>query len=325
MIDAFDVSRTPPGTIGRYYLPIVTDGLGLPIYVPVMVARGRGEGPVVGITAAVHGNELNGIPVVQRLFRELDVSALRGTVVGVPGVNVPSLVRKQRRFIDGVDLNHVMPGRADGTVSQVYAHRVVERLVRHFDYLFDLHTASNGRVNSYYLRADMASDQVRRMALLQGAQIIVHNPPGDGTLRGAADDLGIPALTLEVGDPNTFQRGVIRESTTGLYNFLVDRGMVDGVIEEGDAAAVHCARSYWLYTDEGGLLSVLPRITERVAAGQEIAVLRNVFGDEIKRFRAPEAGIVIGHSVNPVCQTGGRILHLGVVAPPTAPPTPAPR
>lgn len=312
MIDAFDPGRTAPGTVGRYYLPMVTDGMGLPIYVPVVVARGTGDGPVVGITAAVHGNELNGIPVIQRLFGELDVANLRGTVVGVPGVNVPALVRKQRRFIDGVDLNHVMPGRADGTVSQVYAHRVVERLVRHFDFLFDLHTASNGRVNSYYLRADMASEQVRRMALLQGAQIIVHNPPGDGTLRGAADDLGIPALTFEVGDPNTFQRGVIRESTTGIYNFLVDRGMVDGAIDVSDTQTVHCQRSYWLYTDEGGLLSVLPRITDRVAADEPIAVLRNVFGDEIKHFTAPEAGIVIGHSVSPVCQTGGRVLHLGI-------------
>ena len=307
------LADTAPGTVGRYYLPVVTDGLGQPIYVPLLVARGAGDGPTVGVTAAVHGNELNGIPVIQRLFATLDVAQLRGTVVGVPGVNVPSLLRKQRRFIDGVDLNHVMPGREDGTVSQVYAHRIVERIVRHFDYLFDLHTASNGRVNSYYLRADMASEEVRRMALLQGAQIIVHNPPGDGTLRGAADALGIPALTFEVGDPNTFQRGVIRESTTGIYNFLIDRGMVDGELEVADTETVHCKHSYWVYTDEGGLLSVLPRITDVVEAGQPIARLRNVFGDEIKTFFAPEDGIVIGHSVSPVCQTGGRVLHLGIL------------
>ena len=313
VIQALDVADTPRGTVKRYMLHMVTDGMGVPIYVPVMVARGAEDGPVVGITAAVHGNELNGIPVIQRLMSELDPQQLRGTVVGVPGVNVPSLLRRQRRFIDGTDLNHVMPGRADGTVSQVYAFRVVDRLVRHFDYLFDLHTASFGRVNSYYIRADMANETVRKMAELQNAQIIVHNPPGDGTLRGTADDLGIPAITLEVGDPNTFQRGVIRATATGIHNFLIDKGLIEGEIDLEDDETVLCRKSYWLYADTGGLLSIKPKITQRVSAGETIAVLRNPFGDEIRTYEAPEDGIVIGHSVSPVCQTGGRLLHLGLL------------
>ena len=312
VISSLSEANTAPGTLGKYMLHMVTDGMATPIYVPVMVARGISDGPVVGITAAVHGNELNGIPVIQRLMADLDPSKLRGTVVGVPGVNMPSLVRKKRRFIDGVDLNHVMPGRVDGTVSQVYAYRVVERLVKHFDYLFDLHTASFGRVNSYYIRADMANEEVRAMALHQRAQIIVHNPPGDGTLRGSADDLGIPAITLEVGDPNTFQRGVIRSTATGIHNFLIDKGLIDGDIEAASEESIRCKRSYWMYTDTGGLLSVKPRITDRVKLGDVVAVLRNPFGDEIRSYTAPEDGVVIGHSVSPVCQTGGRVLHLGI-------------
>ena len=312
VISSLSEANTAPGTLGKYMLHMVTDGMATPIYVPVMVARGISDGPVVGITAAVHGNELNGIPVIQRLMSDLDPSKLRGTVVGVPGVNMPSLVRKKRRFIDGVDLNHVMPGRVDGTVSQVYAYRVVERLVKHFDYLFDLHTASFGRVNSYYIRADMANEEVRAMALHQRAQIIVHNPPGDGTLRGSADDLGIPAITLEVGDPNTFQRGVIRSTATGIHNFLIDKGLIDGDIEAASEESIRCKRSYWMYTDTGGLLSVKPRITDRVKLGDVVAVLRNPFGDEIRSYTAPEDGVVIGHSVSPVCQTGGRVLHLGI-------------
>jgi len=302
-----------PGSLRKYMLHMVTDGMGIPTYVPVVIARGHQEGPTVGLTAAVHGNELNGIPVIQQLIASLDVQALRGTVVGVPGANMPSLLRKQRRFIDGTDLNHIMPGRADGTVSQVYAYRLVERIVRHFDYLFDLHTASFGRVNSYYIRADMANEEVRAMALHQRAQIIVHNPPGDGTLRGAADNLGIYAITLEVGDPNTFQRGVIRSTATGIHNFLIDKGMIDGDIEAAEATSTLCKRSYWLYADTGGLLSLKPKVTDMVQEGDVIATLRNAFGDEIRQYRAPEAGIVIGHSVSPVCQTGGRILHLGIL------------
>jgi predicted deacylase len=284
----------------------------MPIHLPILVARGHEEGPVLGLTAAIHGNELNGIPVIQRLFKELKIEQLRGTIVGVPVVNIPSLLRHRRRFIDGTDLNHIMPGREDGNVSEVYAYRIVNRIIRHFDYLVDLHTASFGRVNSYYIRADMKEPVTRQMALLQNAQLIVHNPPSDGTLRGAADALGIHAITLEVGNPNTFQKGVIRSSLTGIHNLLNYLQMTEGSIEKQSVPPILCRRSYWLYTDTGGILTVQPAVTERVVKGQLVATLRNIFGDLVKEYFAPEDGVVIGKSVSPVNQTGGRILHLGI-------------
>ena len=312
VIEALDLEAMPPATLARYWLHLVTDGLGMPVYVPVLAARGATDGPVVGLTAAVHGNELNGIPVIQRLFKEVDVGQLAGTIVGVPVVNIPSLLRSRRRFIDGADLNHIMPGREDGNVSQVYAYRIVHHLVRHFDYLVGLHTASFGRVNSYYIRADMEKPATREMALLQNAQIIVHNPPSDGTLRGAADALGIHAITLEVGNPNTFQKGLIRSGLTGIHNLLAHLKMTEGAIEAPEVPAVRCRRSYWLYTDTGGILTVYPAVAERVKKGQLVASLRNIFGDLVQEYLAPQDGIVIGKSVSPINQTGGRILHLGI-------------
>jgi predicted deacylase len=301
----------PKGSINHYWLHIVNDGLGAPVYIPVIVAKGEQDGPVVGLTAAVHGNELNGIPVIQRLFTEIDVTQLSGTIIGVPVVNVPSYFRRQRRFIDGVDLNHIMPGKADGNVSQVYAHRFMNRVVRHFDYLIDLHTASFGRINSYYIRADLNNKQAKKMAMLQNAQIIVNNPPSDGTLRGAAAELGIHAITLEVGNPNLFQKGMIRSSLTGIHNLLAYLDMSDGEIEVSAKDPVICSDSYWIYTSSGGLLSVTPNITDQIGKGSLIGTMRNVFGDVIEQYHSPEDGVVIGKSVSPVNQTGGRILHLG--------------
>jgi len=300
--------------ISRYWLHIVTDGMGLPVYVPVIVARGKKEGPTLGLTAALHGNEINGIPVIQRLFREINLDELRGTVVGVLVVNVPSLLRKERLFIDGTDLNHIMPGRADGNVSQVYAYRVVNRIVRYFDYLIDLHTASSGRINSYYIRADMEDSITRQMALLQNAQIIVHNPPHDGTLRGAANALGIPAITLEVGNPHIFQRGLIRDGLTGIHNMLAYLGFLEEEIEKDSELPVICKSSYWLYSDTGGIMTVHPKLVDRVAVGETVASIRDVFGTMKKEYKAEDAGVVVGKSVDPINQTGGRILHLGLIA-----------
>ncbi|MDF1695134.1 MAG: succinylglutamate desuccinylase/aspartoacylase family protein [Saprospiraceae bacterium] len=313
LIEHLDVSVTPRGHTRYYWLKLISDGFGSPINVPVIIARGIGEGPVLGVTAAVHGNELNGIPVIQRLFNEVDATELRGTIVGIPVVNIPAFIRKKRRFNDGVDLNHIMPGKEDGNVSEVYAYRFVDRIVKHFDYLLDLHTASTGRINSYYIRADMEIPTVRRMALLQNADIIVHNPPSDGTLRGAADDLDIPAITLEVGNPSTFQKRLIRSGVEGVHNVLCHLNMVDDEIIEVEKDTVICSSSRWIYTDIGGLLTVNVELRQIVQKGEKIAELRNVFGTKIKEYFAPEAGIVIGKSVSPVNQSGGRILHLGII------------
>lgn len=312
IIEELNLDEIPPGTKHRFYLHIVSDGMGLPIYLPVMVAKGKIPGETLGLTAALHGNELNGIPVIHRLFRELNVRKMRGTVVGIPVANVPSLLRSTRRFLDGNDLNHLMPGKPNGNVSQVYAWRLMERVVRHFNYLIDLHTASFGRINSYYVRTDMLNPITRQLALLQNPQIILHNPPSDGTLRGAANGLGIPAITMEVGDPFTFQRGMIRDGLTGIHNVLHYLGIAPSHIEEPDEAPVICKTSLWLYSDEGGFLSVLPDVGDSVKKGQPFARLVNVFGDVAKEYIVPQDGVVIGKEVNPVNQTGGRMLHLGI-------------
>ncbi|MFN7115427.1 MAG: succinylglutamate desuccinylase/aspartoacylase family protein, partial [Saprospiraceae bacterium] len=152
VIKELNLSEIPGGKISRFWVHLVTNGMGMPTYVPVIVAKGEEDGPVLGITAAVHGNELNGVSVIQRLFRELDVRNLKGTVIGIPAVNIPSLLANQREFIDGTDINDIMPGKAKGNMSEVYAYRFVNRIVKEFDYLVDLHTASFGRINSYYIR-----------------------------------------------------------------------------------------------------------------------------------------------------------------------------
>ncbi|MDH4282202.1 MAG: succinylglutamate desuccinylase/aspartoacylase family protein, partial [Myxococcales bacterium] len=214
------IDEFPRGRVSRLYVDLVANGLAQDILLPLLVARGKKDGPVFGLTAAVHGNELNGIRVIHDLMHRLDPKQLSGTVVAVVVVNVPGLHRHQREFVDGEDLNHIFPGREDGSVSEVYAHRILDRIVNRFDYLVDLHTASFGRVNSLYVRADMTHPATATMAYLQRPQIIVHNPPSDYTLRGAAMDLGIPSITLEIGDPQTFQPGYVRSSRIGIRAVL---------------------------------------------------------------------------------------------------------
>lgn len=312
--ERLELESLPKGQISRLLVSLTHDGLARPVQVPVLVARGSKSGPVFGITAAVHGNELNGIPVIHGLFEKLNAHTLRGCIVAVLVSNIPGYLMQQRRFEDDFDLNLIMPGRENGNASGVYAHRFLDRIVKHFDYLIDLHTASFGRMNSLYIRADMLHPITSQMAYLQRPQIILHNPPSDYTLRGTAMEMGIPAITVEIGNPHRFHPEYVKRSLRGVRAVLAEVGMIPKRPMAEGKPPILCQRSYRLFTDCGGLLRVFPHVTDTFEAGDVIAELRNIYGDVIREYRAPEAGIVIGKNVNPVAQTGARLFHLGVLA-----------
>lgn len=317
-VGRLELGRLPRAEVSRLLVELVQDGLGGAVRVPVLVVRGREDGPVFGLTAALHGNELNGIPAIHRLVRQLKPRQLRGTVVAVVVANVPGLLARTRRFVDNVDLNHVLPGRPDGNASSVYVHRLVDRVVRHVDLLCDLHTASFGRVNSLYVRADLADARTRRMALRARPQIAVHNPPHDGTLRGHVQALGIPAITVEIGNPQRFQRDMVRRAVSGLRALLADAEMLPRRRLAPLPPPVICEHSEWLYTPRGGLLEVQPAVAELIGAGEPLARMTSIFGEPILEIPSPRDAVVVGKSVDPVAESGARIAHLGTVAPPGA-------
>ncbi|KAJ3296781.1 hypothetical protein HDU76_006681, partial [Blyttiomyces sp. JEL0837] len=279
-VASLDLGAFPGGQISRVFVALAEDGTGLPIKVPVIVAKGVKHGPIVGITAALHGNELNGIPLIHRLFREINCKALHGILVAVPVTNTPGYLRSQRGYSEGTDLNRILPGKANGSSPQVYAHNLMERLIKKFEYLLDLHTASRGR----------------------NPQIIVHNKSPDGSLRGAAMDLGIASITVEIGDPSRFQKRFVKNALLGVSNILAHLKMIPSEPDLPEYEPVICSRSYWIFADKGGVLTVVPEIYTWVRKGEPIAHIHSLFGGLVKTYIATEDGVVIGKSVDPVCE-----------------------
>ena len=313
-VERLDLGTLAPGRVHALWLSLMQDGLGCPVRIPLLIGRGRRAGPTVGITAAVHGNELNGIPVIHSLFHHLAGAKVRGTVLAVLAVNVPGVHRRERLFLDQGDLNHRFPGAPVGPTATQFAFRLLDQVVSHLDVLVDLHTASMGRVNSLYIRADMRSSSIAGLAYRMRPEIIVHNPPTDGTLRGAAQDVGIPALTVEIGNPQRFQRDYVRRTRLGLQTVLSHLGVIKRRPTVLGEPPVLCAESDWIHTEEGGLLTVLPELTDRVEQHQPIAHLRDVFGTDLRTMLAPSSGVVVGKAVDPIAQTGARVVHLGRLA-----------
>jgi len=310
---SLDLEALSPAVITSFWLNLSEDALGQPVRLPILAVKGAHPGPVVGLTAALHGDEVNGLPIIHQLFQNLDPQTLAGTLIGVLVANIPAFREMRRRYPDETDLNHILPGIAGDNVSKDYAHRLFDLVVSRFDYLFDLHTASRGRINSLYIRANMDDPVVADMARNVAPEIILHNPPGEKTLRSAAAARGIPAITIEVGNPNVFQPGMIARTRAGVLQALSKLH----VLPQPDSSppptpSVICSSSFWLYTDRGGLLTVFPDLVEKVNKGDLIARQTDIFGKIIREYSAPEDGTVIGKSTNPVGETGARILHLGI-------------
>jgi len=300
------------GEIHRAHVHLTDNSLGEPWRLPVIVVKGKKSGPVLGITAALHGNELNGISTIFKLIEDIKPENLSGTLVLIPITNVPGYLAKQRYFSDAVDLNRIMPGKPEGVTSNLYAHYLTSKVISKFDYLLDLHTASHGRVNSLYIRADLENDETRTLAYLQNPQIIVQKFDEEGTLRGWANENGIPAITIEIGNSSAFQHSLIDETLEGILNTMKHYKMIDGEVKDMVTDATTCDKSYWIYSKKGGIVDVLPSLADEIKKGQVIAKVYNVFGQVKEEVLADKNGIVIGKNINPNCDAGTRILHLGV-------------
>ncbi|ETO01375.1 succinylglutamate desuccinylase/aspartoacylase [Reticulomyxa filosa] len=159
----------------------------------------------------------------------------------------------------------------------------------------------------------MTHSVCKQMALLQAPQIIVHNTGSDGSLREAAMSLGKPAITVEIGNPSSFQKTYIMHALQGVENVLSYLGMLHESVETPEMFPTICVKSHWYYAEHGCTLQVKPTVNQWVKKGEVIAIVRNIFGDLVHRYVAEEDGVVIGRNVDPVCQSGDRLILLGTV------------
>lgn len=310
--DVIDVARFPRGERTNFWLSLYQDPTSTEVRVPFIVARGRKSGPVLGISAVVHGNELNGMKIIHHLLNDLDLRHLKGSLVCAPIVNVPSYNQGIREFPDGLDLNHVFPGNRCGKPAEQYARSFERRFLPCLDYLVDIHTASEGRINTMYVRADLTSPEAKSMSFDFNPQIILHAKSGDGTLRSAARRRRIPAITVEAGNPSVIQGRMVYEGETGVINVMKGLGMLAGP-KDILRTPVVCRSSRWVRTISGGLLETKFRLSQMVQRKQLLAITRDPFGDEVNRYYSPDSGIVIGMAVNPSASSGTRFCHLGTL------------
>jgi uncharacterized protein len=303
-------SEIAPGTRKRLTWTSGTAMEGFVVPVPVIVINGKGPGPVLCMTAAVHGDELNGIEVARRVLDDIDVEELNGAVIGVPIVNIQGFYRGTRYLPDRRDLNRSFPGNARGSAATRIAHSFFTDVVRNCSALIDLHTGSLNRTNLPQVRADLRIAQVARMTQAFGATVVLHSVGERGSLRRAATEAGIPAVTFEMGEPMRVQPEQVEHGAKAIETLLYSLGMTRQRRYWGDPEPVYYA-SKWVRVDHGGILFSDVALGERVSKGELLGVVTDPISNQQHRIYAPTGGRVLGMALNQVVLPGFAAYRIG--------------
>lgn len=297
------------GSVEQIFLRVSEYYTATPVNVPVTVIRGVDAGPSVFLTAAVHGDELNGVEIVRRVMTGFTPDQLRGTLICVPVVNRVGFLTHTRYLPGRRDLNRYFPGDPNGNAAARTAHTLFTEIVARSKYGVDLHTASVGRTNLPHIRADMSDEKVRRMARAFGTEIVIDFPGPPRTLRAAATRAGVPTIIFEAGETFRFQRAMVARGVAGVRNVLADLGMTSDPVKEARFQVI-VKVSEWVRSMRGGIADILVRPGEIVYAGDEMAVITNPFGREVSSVRSPLTGLIIGITTVPMVNPGDAICHV---------------
>lgn len=299
-----------PGQRKRLRLDIGKSFSGANINLPLMVWRGAEDGPTVAITAAVHGDEINGTGVIRSLIQERPFKLLRGTLILVPVVNVMGFERHSRYLPDRRDLNRCFPGHVKGSLSSRMAHLVFHEVIQRSDFLIDLHTAAVRRTNFPNVRTDCSDADCLRLAKAFGCEIIVDNTGPDGSLRREAVKAGCPAIVLEAGEVWKVEPSVQELSLRGIGNVLAELGMIEEDAAEQPPHQVIVRETNWIRAESDGFLRFHVGPGETVSADQALATSYTLLGAEKEVIRSRQQGIVLGMTTMPAVGPGDPVSHI---------------
>jgi predicted deacylase len=299
-----------PGERTTVRLPVADLYTGTSLAMPVHVVCGRREGPVLFVSAAIHGDELNGVEIIRRLLKRKALSSIRGTLLAVPIVNVHGFLDQSRYLPDRRDLNRSFPGSRKGSVAARMAHTFMNEIVEKADFGIDLHTGAINRSNLPQIRGNMDDDATLQLAKAFGAPVIVNSNARDGSLRQCAADKGMPVLIYEAGEALRFDELSIRAGLRGTVNAMRHIGMLPLSKTARPVLPVVADSTSWVRAPDSGIVTRKVELGSRVTAGQALAIIGDPVGDEEAKVVAPFDGIVIGRSNLPLAHEGDALFNV---------------
>ncbi|MGD8560025.1 MAG: succinylglutamate desuccinylase/aspartoacylase family protein [Gammaproteobacteria bacterium] len=301
----------PPGESATLELPVAKLYTHSPISIPIHVINGKRAGARLFVSAAIHGDEINGVEIIHRLLRQKAMKQIRGTLIAVPVVNVHGFINHSRYLPDRRDLNRSFPGSETGSLAARLAYLFINEIVRQCTHGIDLHTGAIHRDNLPQIRANLDDSENLRLAKAFGVPVLLNSDVRDGSLREAADALGIPMLLYEAGEALRFDELSIRAGVRGILNVMRTLEMLPPRKAKKEHKQPTIARtSYWVRAPTSGIFLTTKKLGEAVTKNDTIGKVADPFGQNQELVSSPYDGIIIGRTNLPLVNEGDALLHI---------------
>lgn len=300
------------GSRATVELPVGQLANHIPVSLPVHVIHGARPGPVVFLSAAVHGDEIIGVEIIRRVLRRPSLNRMAGTLLAIPIVNVFGFLNQSRYLPDRRDLNRSFPGSPHGSLAAQLAYLFLSDVVRRCEFGIDLHSAALHRMNLPQVRLNPhPSEHLASLAQAFGAPITLTAPIREGSLRGAAGELGVETLVYEAGEALRFDELPVRAGVRGVIAVLQQLRMLHPRREAPRRRApLQASESRWVRAPRGGLFRGFKSIGEAVDKGETLGVVSDPFGDVEAPVLAGASGLIIGRTNLPIVNAGDALLHV---------------
>jgi len=301
-----------PGTRTTIDIPVGRLYTHTPMNMPVHVIRGKKSGPRLFISAAIHGDEINGVEIIRRLLKLPALKKLKGTIIAVPIVNVHGLINHSRYLPDRRDLNRSFPGSEQGSLAARLANLFMQEIVSQSTHGIDIHTGAIHRNNLPQIRANMDDDETAKLARAFNVPVIISSNLRDGSLRESAAEYGIPMLLYEAGEALRFDEVSIRAGVKGIVNVMRTLEMLPASRSKSKKQLdpVLARSSSWVRAPDSGILRAMVALGSRVKKDTLLGVVSDPFGEKEVKVISSLNGIVIGRTNLPLVNEGDALFHI---------------
>ncbi|WP_372768297.1 succinylglutamate desuccinylase/aspartoacylase family protein [Lutibacter sp.] len=285
------------------------------IEVPIIVSRGKAEGPCLLLIGGIHGDETNGVEIVRQIVAGGLNKPEVGTVICIPLLNVFGFLNQKREFPDGRDLNRMFPGSNTGSLASRFAFNLMSKVIPKVDYCIDYHTGGAQRFNYSQVRIDRSDEETLKLAKIFGSPYIVYSKSKEKTFRKSMADLGKKVLLFEGGKSLNLDKIVTKVGVQGAINVMHYLGMRDFSSNISKINTVIppiiIQSSNWVRAKHSGMYRSYISAGQKVEKGVKLGSISDPFGDFESVFKCTQEGYILNSNHAPVVNQGDALLHIG--------------
>lgn len=323
---SFQNKSIAPGTKSHIKVPVRSDKDST--FVPITIFHGVKSGPILGITAGVHGYEYPPILAAQELNKTIDPQKLTGTIILVQLANVPAFLGRSPYVnpMDGKNLNRSFPGDSEGTITQRIAHTITNEVIAKSDFFVDMHAGDAPEdlrsYNAWY-RSDAlpeVSKKGKEMALAMGFDYSIIFDIKEKRLKSPsiycsqeAFHRNIPSVDIECGRLGIPGKVESKRIVNGMMSLLKHLQMVDNTSLESTVKPTIIANRVTFKSKSTGLFYTEKKAGDLIKKGELIGYTTDFFGITLEKVIASESGVILYMIGTPPINKGETLMNVGML------------